>query len=113
MKKTENSKTTVNKSKKESKAKNNNKKRKIWKKILIAIVILIIVTLGICAGLIFGLAGKYAITKEDLIIDYSNSIVVDQDGKNIAVLSAKENRKILTKSEMGDYLPKAFVQFKV
>ena len=109
MKKTVDSKEKVNKTKKGSKTKNNNKKKVIWKRILIAVVVLIIIAAGICAGLIFGLAGKYAMTKKDLIIDYSNSTVVDQDGKVIAVLSAKENRKILTKSEMGDYLPKAFV----
>ena len=109
MKKTVDSKEKVNKTKKGSKAKNNNKKKAIWKRILIAVVVLIIIVAGICAGLIFGLAGKYAMTKKDLIINYSNSTVVDQDGKVIAVLSAKENRKILTKSEMGDYLPKAFI----
>lgn len=88
----------------------NKKKRKIWKKILLFFVILVIILAGIFAGLIFGLmGGDYAITKKDLIIDYSNSIVVDQDGKIIATLSAKENRKILTKGEMGEYLPKAFV----
>lgn len=111
MKKTVNSKESVKKSsnKKGTKSK-NNKSRKIWKKILVVIVILAIIGAGICAGLIFGLfGGKYAITKEDLIIDYSNSTVVDQDGKVIAVLSAAENRKILTKSEMGDYLSNAFV----
>lgn len=109
MKKTVDSKEKVNKTKKGSKTKNNNKKKKILKRILIAVVVFIIILAGICAGLIFGLAGKYAMTKNDLIINYSNSTVVDQDGKVIAVLSAKENRKILTKSEMGDYLPKAFV----
>lgn len=97
------------KTKKATKKTKNNKKKKIWKKILLALLILMIVGAGICAGLIIGLSTKYAITKEDLIIDYSNSIVVDKDGKQLAVLSAEENRKILTKSEMGQYLPKAFI----
>ena len=109
MKKTVNSKEKANKTKKGNKTTNNNKKKKIWKRILIAVVVIIIILAGICAGLILGLSGKYAITQKDLIINFSNSTVVDQDGKVIAVLSAKENRKILTKSEMGDYLPKAFV----
>ncbi len=108
MKKTVDSKGNKNKTKKESKAK-NSKKKKIWTKILIAIIILIIVLAGICAGLLFGMVSKYAITKNDLIIDYSNSVVVDEDGNQLAVLSAKENRKILTKSEMGKYLPQAFI----
>ena len=108
MKKSRKSKEELKKTKKVSKTKSNKKKR-IWKKILLAFFILMIIGAGICAGLIIGLSTKYAITKEDLIIDYSNSIVVDKDDKQLAVLSAEENRKILTKSEMGEYLPKAFV----
>ena len=95
------------------KNKKNIKDKKVWKKILIVIIILIIIGAGVCAGLIFGLVGgKYAITKKDLIINYSNSTVYDQDGKVIAVLSATENRKILTKNEMGKYLPNAFVSIE-
>lgn len=118
MKKTENSKEKVKKNqngskpnteKKGTKNKGKKGKGKIWKKVLIAIVVLIIIAAGVCAGIIFGLAGKYAITKNDLVINYSNSTIVDKDGKILAVLSAKENRKILTKNEMGEYLPKAFV----
>ncbi len=111
MKKTVNSKDDTKKEKNTKKVnnKNNTKKKKVWKKIVIAIIVLIIVLAGIGAGLIFGMAGKYAITKKDLIIDYSNSTVVDSEGNVLAVLSGKENRKILSKSEMGEYLPKAFV----
>ena len=111
MKKSEKTKKERNedKTKKVNKKTKNNKKKRIWKKILLVFLILIIVGAGICAGLIIGLSTKYAITKDDLIIDYSNSIVVDKDGKQLAVLSAEENRKILTKSEMGEYIPKAFV----
>ena len=117
MKKTNKTKTNSKKSNKENnikvkknKSNKNNKKRKIWKKLLIALVVTIIIVAGIGAGLIFGLmGGKYAITKEDLIIELSNSIAVDEDGNIISVLNGTENRKIITKSEMGEYLPKAFV----
>lgn len=111
MKKTVNSKEDTKKVKNTKKVnnKNNTKKKEMWKKIIMVIIVLIIVLAGIGAGLIFGMAGKYAITKKDLIIDYSNSTVVDSDGNVLAVLSGKENRKILSKSEMGEYLPKAFV----
>lgn len=110
MKKSEKSKEN-SKKKTDTNAKKNkkNKSKKIWKRILIAIIVLIIVMAGIFAGLIVGLSTKYAITKEDLIIELSNSTVVDSDEDTIAVLSGTENRKILTKSEMGEYLPKAFV----
>jgi len=92
-----------------SKTTKNNNKRKIWKKILLALLVLIIVCAGICAGLLIGLSTKYAITKEDLIINLSNSVVVDSSDSQIAILSGIENRKILSKSEMGEYLPKAFI----
>ncbi len=111
MKKTVNSKEDTKKVKNTKKVnnKNNTKKKEMWKKIIMVIIVLIIILAGIGAGLIFGMTGKYAITKKDLIIDYSNSTVVDSDGNVLAVLSGKENRKILSKSEMGEYLPKAFV----
>ena len=99
----------ANKSKKQSKSSKQNKKKKIWKKILIAIIVLIIVLIGIFAGLIVGLSSKYAITKEDLIIELSNSIVLDEDGNTISILNGSENRKIINKSEMGEYLPEAFI----
>ena len=97
MKKTVNSKEDTKKVKNTKKVnnKNNTKKKEMWKKIIMVIIVLIIVLAGIGAGLIFGMAGKYAITKKDLIIDYSNSTVVDTDGNVLAVLSGKENRKIV------------------
>lgn len=125
MKKDNNIKKTVNKKTNSSSAdtkkvntkkinkKSNDKKKMIMKRILIVFIVLVIIGAGILAGVLFGLfGGKFAITKQDLIINYSNSTVVDQDGKVIATLSAQENRKILTKSEMGEYLPQAFVSIE-
>ena len=118
-KKTENKTKTTRKSteKVNNKKKNNNadkeKRKAIMKKVLIVIVILVIIGAGVLAGVLFGLfGGKFALTKQDLIINYSNSIVLDTDGNVIATLSAQENRKILTKADMGDYLPKAFVSIE-
>ena len=93
--------------------KNDNKKKIMMKRILIVFIVLVIIGAGILAGVLFGLfGGKFAITKDDLIINYANSTVVDQEGNVIATLSAQENRKILTKAEMGEYLPKAFVSIE-
>ena len=113
---------TVNKKANSNKTKNQNKKAKknkkgkkgkIIRRLLILLFILAIVGAGIFAGVIFGLMGdKYAITKDDMIIKYSNSTVLDADGNLIATLSAKENRQILTKAEMGEYLPKAFISIE-
>ena len=100
---------TKNKSNKTAK-KTNSKKKKVIKIIIITLLVIFIILAGILAGVIFGLfGGKYALTKEELIIDYSNSVVLDQENNVIATLSAKENRKIISKDEMGEYLPKAFV----
>ena len=110
MKKSSKSKETTNKTKKVNKrSKTKNNKKVIWKKILIAALVCIIVLAGIFAGLIVGISTKYAITKEDLIIELSNSIVLDDEGETISILSGTENRKIISKNEMGEYLPKAFV----
>ena len=97
MRKSVDSKGKENKTKqvnnKEKKSKGTNKKsKKIWKKILIAILIIIIVLAGICAGLIFGLmGGKYAITKEDLIINLSNSTVLNESEDVITVIENVAN----------------------
>lgn len=104
-----NKKEKEDKTKKVNKKTKNNKKKKIWPKILLAFVVLIIIGVGICAGLLVGLSTKYAITADDLIINLSNSVVLDTDNEQIAVLSGTENRKILSKNQMGSYLPDAFV----
>ena len=102
-----------NTQKKDPTKKKRGKKLKLLKRLIIVFLILMIIGAGVLAGVIFGLFGsKYAIKKENLMINYSNSTVVDSDGNVIAVLSAKENRKILTKSEMGNYLPNAFVSIE-
>ena len=87
MGKTSKSRETTKKTKKQNKGTKTkqNRKKKIWKRILIAMIVLIIVLAGIFAGLIVGISTKYAITKEDLIIELSNSIVVDEDGKTISI----------------------------
>ena len=94
---------------KKDKKEKNIKRKKIIKRILICMFIFIIICVGIFAGLIIGLSTKYAITKEDLIINYSNGKVVDQSEETIAILNGAENRKILSKNEMGTYLSDAFV----
>ena len=59
--------------------------------------------------ILIGGSNSYIDLTNQMIIKYVNSVVVDTDGEVIATLSGKENREILTKQEMGDYLPKAFV----
>lgn len=97
--------------------KNNNKKRKMnpkfkmFLKILLVIFLLIcVIGAGVVAAMFFGLFGDdFEITKDELIVGNSNTIVVDKDGKEIANLSSDENRRTISLSEMSPYLPKAYI----
>ena len=114
-------KKTQNKNKANSAKTNTNKKRgtkkkmnpkfKMFLKILLIIFLLIcVVGAGIVAAMFFGLFGdEFEITKEELIVGNSNTIVVDKDGKEIANLSSDEKRKTISLSEMSPYLPKAYI----
>ncbi len=103
----------VKKSKKNKKNKFSNKHPKLAMllKIMIVLFLLIcVVGAGIVAGIFFGLFGNdFEITKEQLKVGASNSVIVDSNGGVIANLSGDEKRKIITLEEMADYLPKAYV----
>ena len=82
----------------------------IIKMILFLFLLLCVIGAGIIAGIFFGLFGNdFEITKDELKVGASNSIVVDQSGNVIANLSGDEKRKIITLEEMAEYLPKAYV----
>lgn len=77
---------------------------------IIAFLLLCVVGAGIVAGMFFGLFGdEFEITKEELKIGASNSVIVDSNGAIIASLSGDEKRKIIKLEDMSDYLPKAYV----
>ena len=94
-----------------------NKKRKQHPKLKLFLKILLIIFLlfcvagaGIVSAMMFGLFGNdFEITKEELIVGNSNTIVLDKDGNEIANLSTDENRKTISLSEMSPYLPKAYI----
>ena len=94
---------------------NKNKKQHTKLKIAIKIFIILILLLcvigaGIVAGMFFGLFGnEFEITKDELKIGASNTVVVDQNGAVIANLNGDEKRKVITLEDMADYLPKAYV----
>ena len=62
-----------------------NPKLKMFLKILLVIFLLLcVVGAGIVAAMFFGLFGdEFEISKEELIVGTSNTIVVDKDGKEI------------------------------
>lgn len=96
---------------KKKKIKGERKKHPVLKRVIlisIAVIFLAILIMGgIFAGIFF--SDKFALTKDDLLIGESNTIIYDSEGNVIAELSGKENRKIISIKEMTEYLPKAFV----
>ena len=103
-------KSEVKKKKKNGK-KGMNPKVKIALKVAVVIFLLLcVIGAGIVAGIFFGLFGDdFEISKEELEIAASNSVIVDANGEVIENLSGDEKRKIVTLGEMADYLPKAYV----
>ena len=108
-------KVKIPKEKKEKKKKDGKEKKykklKLALKIIgILILLCIIAVAGVVAGVFCGLFGDdFTITKEDLIIGTSNSVVLDKDGNIIATLSGDEKREIVSLSDMPSYLPEAFI----
>ena len=83
---------------------NNNKKLKkhpklvmFFKILVILFLLLCVIGAGIIAGMFFGLFGnEFEITKDELKIGASNSVIVDKNGGVITNLSGDEKRKIIT-----------------
>ena len=103
--------TKSNVKKKKNGKKGMNPKVKTALKVAVIIFLLLcVIGAGIIAGIFFGLFGDdFEISKDELSIKASNSVVVDANGGVIANLSGDEKRKIITLDEMSDYLPKAYV----
>ena len=107
---------TTNGTKSSMKRKKNGKKGmnpKVKTALKVAVIIfllLCVIGAGIVAGIFFGLFGDdFEISKDELNIKASNSVVVDQNGGVIANLSGDEKRKIISLGDMSKYLPKAYV----
>ncbi len=98
-------KKSVNKNKKQ-----HTKLKTAIKIFIILILLLCVIGAGIVAGMFFGLFGnEFEITKDELKIGTSNTVVVDQNGAVIANLNGDEKRKVITLADMSNYLPKAYV----
>ena len=101
----------LNRTSKKIKGKNKKSKKKIIKRIILTILLigLLIILGGIGAFLSIFFSDKFAMSKEDLTINYTNTFVYDSEGNLLKELTGEENRKIITLSEMPEKLPKAFV----
>lgn len=107
------SKKVSKKSTKNTKNKEKKKKSKVGKVIKILIILLLLALIigsGVVVGVFYNMFGdELTISKDDLVIPYENSTVYDKDGNLIATLSGGTKRKCISLSEMGEYLPKAYV----
>ena len=100
-------KDNTKKMKKVKKQKKHPKLRKFIKIFIILCILLFLTGMGVFAAIFFG--DTWSITKEDLTIKMQNSITYDKDGKVLHEIRGEENRKIIPLSEMGEYIPKAYV----
>ena len=93
------------------KIKKNKSKKKIIKKIFLTIIIIgiLICLSGIGAFMAIFFSDKFAMSKEDLTINYTNTFVYDSEGNLIKELTGEENRKIISLKDMPKNLPNAFV----
>lgn len=96
-------------SKKDTKKSNKKhpKLRLAIKIIIIVLILLCLIGIGVFAAIFF--SDKWEISKDDLVIKMQNSITYNKDGKILHELAGDENRKIIPLSEMGEYIPKAYV----
>lgn len=80
-------------------------------RVLLLIIVMIVVTgTGILVGMVYGGWGDdFEITKEELVIGSSNSIILDKDGNKLAELSGDENRKIIKLDQMPQNLKNAYI----
>lgn len=109
----------INKADNDTKSKKKKKAKKVRKhpKLILTIKLFFILTIltivvgaGIVAGIFFGASEEdFEITKDELKIGASNSVIVDPDGNKIADLSGDEKRKVITLEEMSEYLPNAYI----
>ena len=106
-------KTKKNKKVEDSKKKDKKQKKKHskLKKFIIAFIIIIIllclIGAGVFAAIFFG--DTWNMTEDDLVIKMQNSITYDSEGNVLHEIRGEENRKIIPLSEMGEYIPKAYV----
>lgn len=104
------SKTKVDGNTKKIKTKKKGKAKKIIVITILVLFLLFLIGGGILAGIIWGKIGDdINITKEQLLVKYQNTTVLDKDGNSLAVITGDENREVVSLDEMSKYLPDAFI----
>ena len=98
---------TTKKEKKAKKQKKHPKLRLFIKIFIILIILLCLAGVGVFAAIFFG--DTWTITEDDLVIKMQNSYTYDNEGNILHELTGEENRQIISLSEMGEYIPEAFI----
>ena len=98
---------TTKKEKKAKKQKKHPKLRLFIKIFIILIILLCLAGAGVFAAIFFG--DTWTITEDDLVIKMQNSYTYDNEGNILHELTGEENRQIISLSEMGEYIPEAFI----
>lgn len=95
--------------KKGKKKKKHSKLKKVILIFFLLIMLLGLTAVGMVAGIFF--SDKWTITEKELTAK-ENTVVLDADGKQLAILSAEEgdgNRKIVNLDQMGKYTANAYI----
>lgn len=81
--------------------------------IFIILLLLLITGAGITAVLIYNaISDDLVLDKDSLIIKYENSSIYDSEGNFLGTLSSGTKRKSISLSDMGEYLPQAYVDIE-
>ena len=93
------------------------KKRVSILKIILIIFLILFLLIFIAAGVTVGLVYNYLgddlkLDKDSLVIKYENSSIYDSEGNFLGTLSSGTKRKSISLSEMGEYLPQAYVDIE-
>lgn len=82
----------------------------IIKRLIVMLVFLGIVAFGLLIGYIYGLFGNDSGVEKLLAKEAEETTTVyDKDGNEVARLSEEERRSVIKLSEMGEYIPKAYI----
>ena len=109
-KKSKNTKNTKKELKKENKKVKKKKHKKLKAFFMILFIAIFIAIIVVSAIFIANFkVAKDEFNIDDIVIGDSNSTILDSEGNVLATLNGEEKRKIISLSDMADYLPKAYV----
>ncbi|MCI8393255.1 MAG: penicillin-binding protein [Clostridia bacterium] len=87
--------------------------KRFFKVIFVMCLLMTMAVGGVMAAIIYRCTwGDWKMPEDALDIKYENSTMYDKDGNVVAVLTGNENREIISKEDMSQYIPKAFISIE-